>query len=95
MAPAWSPDGRRIAFSASRGEPTDDLFLMRSDGGGVRRVTRTPFVDEWTPRFSPDGTRLLFTSSEMGRQTLLETARLDGSDRTALTQGLSGDWGRG
>ena len=54
--PAWSPDGKRIAFL--RGDPdgdppTADLYTMRADGTHVRRVTRTPQVEgrpDWGAR---------------------------------------------
>lgn len=68
-SPAWSPDGRRIAFSRAAGPVTDDLiesqgiYVMRADGSHVRQLTqrRTPRLGEDTdPQWSPDGTRLLF-----------------------------------
>src|SRR3712207_6066502 len=43
---AWSPDGRRLAFSRQYREGTA-LFVMRADGSGVRRIT--------TPVSTPDG----------------------------------------
>jgi hypothetical protein len=49
-APAWSPDGRRIAFVSDRGEPigphglpvTQQVWEMRADGTSARRLTSTP-----------------------------------------------------
>jgi len=38
----WSPDGSMIVFADSGMGGNDDLHVMRADGGGVRRLTRTP-----------------------------------------------------
>jgi TolB protein len=38
----WSPDGSMIVFADSGMGGNDDLYVMRADGGGVRRLTRTP-----------------------------------------------------
>lgn len=57
--PRWSPDGRRIAFSANaRG--TFDLFVMGADGGPPEAVTNFP-EDELEVTWSPDGSSLAFT----------------------------------
>jgi len=43
--PAWSPDGRRIAFvrlAFQRGESRADLSVVDVDGRGARQLTRTP-----------------------------------------------------
>lgn len=55
---AWSPDGRRLVFagrrtpfrerSEERIEPSTDLYVVRTDGSGLRRLTSTP-----GPEFSP------------------------------------------
>jgi len=42
-APAWSPDGRRIAFTSDR-DGSDHIYLMNTDGSGVTRVARTPLA---------------------------------------------------
>jgi Tol biopolymer transport system component len=52
--PAFSPDGRRIAFSRD-----GDIFSMRADGRGVRRLTRGRDQDG-APRYAPDGRSLVF-----------------------------------
>jgi hypothetical protein len=57
--PAWSPDGRRIAYIRDAGEigSGPDLWLMNPDGTGTRRVSeRTPGRSLAYPTWSPDGT---------------------------------------
>ncbi len=53
--PAFSPDGKRIAFRSSR--DGGGLFVMGMTGEAVRRVSRTGFRPAW----SPDGKQLAFT----------------------------------
>ena len=40
IPPAWSPDGRRLAFVRGRG-PNAEIYVVNSDGNGQRRLTRT------------------------------------------------------
>ena len=51
FAPVWSPDGTHLAFISDR-DGTDQLFVMRSDGQGVVRLTRTQ-ADKDTPSWRP------------------------------------------
>lgn len=44
---AWSPDGRYLAFVSDRSGDAE-LFLMRADGSGQTRLTRSPGAD-WRP----------------------------------------------
>jgi dipeptidyl aminopeptidase/acylaminoacyl peptidase len=59
--PAWSPDGRRIAFSRSRSGVADfnltDLWVVDADGGNPRRLTETVGRAN-APSWSPDGTTI-------------------------------------
>ncbi len=66
--PVLSPDGSRIAFLRARrlgsqkagaDEWTNDLFTVRFEGGGLRRITRGPGVD-YSPSWDPSGERLAF-----------------------------------
>jgi tricorn protease len=65
--PRFSPDGSKVAFSASY-DGNIDVFVIPSAGGEPVRLTYHPMADRligWTP----DGTRVLFASGrESGRQ---------------------------
>ncbi|MFQ5710756.1 MAG: TolB family protein, partial [Candidatus Geothermarchaeales archaeon] len=62
--PAWSPDGRRIAFSSDRMESVD-IWVVDADWGNLRRLTRDRSTDSW-PTWSPDGSKIAFTSHRSG-----------------------------
>jgi Tol biopolymer transport system component len=62
MAPTWSADGQRIAFSAHRsGEPDRDIWIVNADGSNLRRLARTPDMWECDVDWSPVGGRIAFS----------------------------------
>ncbi|HEU4886666.1 MAG TPA: S9 family peptidase [Thermoanaerobaculia bacterium] len=62
--PSWSPDSRRIAFSAKRdADEVGQIYVLDVVGGGeAQRVTNLSTAVR-SPKFSPDGKRLLFAST--------------------------------
>lgn len=62
-APAWSPDGKRIAFVSDRdeGEGTQ-IWVMPAAGGEAKRVTSGP-GGAGGPLWAPDSRRIAFTRS--------------------------------
>jgi TolB protein len=78
--PAWSPDGRTIAFASKRGG-TFDLYAMNADGSGTRRLTSTK-DDDGYPDWSPDGKRIVFAR---GTPTRLFVMAADGTGARRLT----------
>lgn len=55
--PSWSPDGGTIAYSRK-----DGIYLMNTDGGGVRKLANQGTCPTW----SPDGHWIAFTSIPPG-----------------------------
>lgn len=57
--PAWSPDGRYLAYSTDRGGKLD-LWLRDLHTGQDRQLTNLPGAAAVSPAFSPDGKQLAF-----------------------------------
>jgi len=66
--PAYSPDGRRIAFGSERGGHPN-IWLCNHDGSDPVQLTRFE-SHTGTPRWSPDGRRIVFDSLESGNWDL-------------------------
>jgi Tol biopolymer transport system component len=53
-APAWSPDGQKIAFASQRdGNVNHEIYVMDADDSGQRNLTRTPSAQEHDFAWSP------------------------------------------
>lgn len=79
-APAWSPDGRRLAFTRRRGERSP-VWTMNLDGTGLRRLTQSTETDQ-DPAWSPDGMTIAFTPIYPSAIWLIDA---DGSNERQLT----------
>jgi Tol biopolymer transport system component len=58
--PAWSPDGRRLAFLVDQADGLDDVFVADADGGGRRRLTTASKAIAGGISWSADGTKIVF-----------------------------------
>jgi len=91
--PAWSPDGSRIAFTSNR-TADGDIWIMRADGRGQRRLVGLRGRDEFGPTWSRDGASLAFTSYDAAQKGLIYLAGADGKGLRKLTAGFDPDWRR-
>lgn len=109
--PAWSPDGKWLAFSSDRDSKvprysrsnfvvrlSTELYVVRPDGAGLRRVTEDhEFAG--SPAWSPDGSSLAFYTApaaevfklvsvqRRGGTTQIESLNLEDGQRRILTTG--------
>src|SRR5207302_8873411 len=58
-APAWAPDGARIAYEALDPGVGNVVMVMTADGTGGHRLTSAG-QPETAPSWSPDGTQIAF-----------------------------------
>jgi Tol biopolymer transport system component len=96
-APAWSSDGRRIAYEVRQGtllegkegthlySNVEEIAVMDADGKNVRTVGKGT-----KPAWSPNGKKLLFTAVDDKLQTTLSVMDADGKSAEELVKG-SGD----
>jgi Tol biopolymer transport system component len=86
--PAWSPDGRRIAFASDR-SGNRDIYVMDRNGRALRRLTRGPGEDRW-PAWAPHGHRIAFISDRSGNDEIF-VMKANGSDQRRLTRSPRAD----
>jgi len=89
--PAWSPDGKRIAFVSFR-DSNAEIYVMSADGSGQTRLTDSPGFDA-NPAWSPDGQKIAFASDRDSNEAMWEIYLMnaDGSGQTRLTENAALD----
>jgi Tol biopolymer transport system component len=90
--PAWSPDGRSVAFARRPARSTtSDIWVMNSNGSRAQRLTHDqdgPIDRE--PAWSPDGSHIVWVRSIALRSSSeLWVMRADGSDKHRLVAGAA------
>jgi Tol biopolymer transport system component len=92
-APAWSPDGRQIAFyrtvypqrpGGNSPAPTQGVLVMNANGSQVTPVWTCAHCQPTAPQWSPDGTKIAFAASNHRSRAYI----VDVSRATPLTTAI-------
>lgn len=93
--PAWSPDGRRIAFHSNRHSTASlrtSIYIMNTDGSGVVRLTTNNAWNDRSPHWSPDGSKIAFMSNRTGGVMQIFVMNVDGTSQQQLTTEGTNQW---
>lgn len=98
-SPDWAPNGRRIAFNSSyEGQAAVEIYTVRSDGSGLKRVRREPKDSfSFEPVWSPNGKRIAFAHATSETVPHIWTMTRNGKQLRQVTRGskpdFRPDWG--
>ena len=88
-SPAFSPDGKRVAFESNLGGVVD-IFELDLDSGAIRNLTQDEFYDA-NPWWAADGKSLLYNRRIGEAWKIFSVDAADASRKTQLTFGPSID----
>jgi Tol biopolymer transport system component len=86
-SPDYSPDGRRIAYSAS-GKEYSGIYTIRASGGDKTKVAEGG--DD--PDYSPDGKKIVYYTGNDLRGKIY-TIKVGGGGKSKVTEGSNPSWG--
>lgn len=86
--PAWSRDGKKIAFTSQR-DGNSEIYLMNADGTGQTRLTVGSAIDD-RPTLSPTGGKIAFVSDRDGNREIY-VINSDGTNAIRLTTDVASD----
>ena len=89
MSPAWSPDGRRIAYVSFENRRSE-IYVQDLRSGARKRASARPGVNG-APAWSPDGRKLAVSLSRQDGNLDIYTLDLDSQMLTRLTSGAAID----
>jgi Tol biopolymer transport system component len=88
--PAFSADGKKIAFTSNR-DGDYDIWVMDADGSNQTNLTSNSNATDADPAFSSDGSKIAFESHRGGDRAIYVMNAADGSSPTRLTTNINGD----
>ena len=80
VSPAYSPDGRRVAFSSNR-SGVRQIWVADADGSGAVALTNFSEGVAGSPRWSPDGRTIVFDARPQGMADVYSIAAEGGAPK--------------
>jgi TolB protein len=85
-APAWSPDGHKLALTLGGGGGNPDIYVLDLTTQNLTRITDDPGIDT-EPTWAPDGRSLYFTSDRAGAPQIYRIGVQPGDKPKRITFG--------
>jgi TolB protein len=86
--PAFSRDGKKIAFVSTRDSEKYQIYTMNSGGSDVRRLTQDSNIGYFNPQWSPNGKQIVYYAEKGDRKDQVWIMSADGSNQRLLTANI-------
>jgi Tol biopolymer transport system component len=90
--PKWSPDGKRLAFSALAPDGNWDVYVANADGSGLRRLTTDPGRDDY-PAWTANGAGIVYDHGLLACPCALHMIAGDGTNDHVIDVGAGNSFG--
>jgi Tol biopolymer transport system component len=92
LYPAYSPDGRKIAFMSQR-SGTNEIWICDSDGSKAAQLTFFGGAGIYGPSWSPDSQNIAFTAVQKGmKEDIYAISANGGAPRRLTTHSAEDKW---
>jgi WD40 repeat protein len=93
LYPAWSPDGKRIAFTAKTRDHDFEVYTANADGSNRQRLTTSDGSGGClAPSWSADGKQITYMRLVSGTKGEVRIVGADGKNDRLLVEGLEPCW---
>jgi TolB protein len=89
--PAWSPDGRMLAFSRQLTAADWSVYVVSARGGAAHPLVPRSTGQALTPAWSPDGRSVAFAQRAADGRWQIAVARRDGTHVRVISDGKGSD----